>query len=867
MVFLVSLILALVPGASGAATPGSAGTDTALAPTDSAVEVSGRGAFADVKFTVNQTRDLTNQAISISWTGAAPTKQGPGRFGSNFMQIMQCWGDDDGTNVEDPGPSPERCEFGASTAVATGVNQGAYPNLYSTTRVISRQDWANYDANVGTLEPKTGDVWRPFKAVDGTAVGVHVNPSFNPTNPDSSYWLNPYFNRVTSNEIPAAVTGPDGSGSELFTMNTGLEAPGLGCGQRLVPAGGGATFTPKCWLVIVPRADPTTEDQGTPFSTTPDFVGVATSPLADAAWANRIAIPLDFRSVDSPCSLDADARRVVGSELIGLAMSSWQPSLCSDPGAPPFVYATTPDLVARQQIASPTPGSPGMAVVSKPLDASQADPTKPTVYAPLTLSGIVIGLNVERVVLSDAPAAEAELSGIRVANVNLTPRLVAKLLTQSYGGATFIFASPPYDWVAKNPTDIFKDPDFLRFNPEFGMLRAGAPKNAAGLTMPALNADTARQVWEWIFADPEAKGWLDGRPDEWGMRVNPVYATAVSANSTGVAFAADGAPDNYPKADPYCYRAQALPNGVVPLPLCGTDWMPYVNSFRDAAKNSRAGDDGAKTAANPFAVSADQTWKREEPQALGRRTMFAITDSASASIYGLQQAKLSRAGDNGDDRSFIAPDPAALVKGAQAMKPASDPGVLEADPAVDAPGAYPLAALAYGAVRPLSLDDSSRADYASFIRYAVGAGQEPGVQQGQLPPGYAPLPTTLVVEANAVADQILSMQAPPADSGTGAQPSSAGGGTGSSGSANRPGTTTRRPASTNADGVAEQAAAAADTGAAPAQEVGPLTPILALARSRFFIPALAALVVIASLIALEITKRPRRASGTGAAVA
>ncbi len=58
----------------------------------------GRGAFADLEITVNQTKNLTNQAVSVTWTGATPTiDSGGSRFGENYLQIFQCWGDDDGT--------------------------------------------------------------------------------------------------------------------------------------------------------------------------------------------------------------------------------------------------------------------------------------------------------------------------------------------------------------------------------------------------------------------------------------------------------------------------------------------------------------------------------------------------------------------------------------------------------------------------------------------------------------------------------------------------------------------------------------------------------------------------------------------------
>ncbi len=863
IVFVLSLVLVTVPGRSeAAATPGSQGTDTSLPATDSQVTVKGRGAFSSLEITVNQTQNLVNQAVSITWAGGVPTGQGPGRFGRNYLQIMQCWGDDDGTVATNPGPAPEQCEAGASTAVYGGVNSSAFPNGFSTSRVISRQGWPNYSTGVGVLDPTTTNVWRAFKAVDGTVIGAHTDPKFNPAVEGGNYWLNPYFNVVTTNEIPAAATDVQGEGAELFQVATGLEAPGLGCGQKVEPVAGGSPKLPKCWLVIVPRSDPTAENAGTPFAQNADAFGVVTSPLAPEAWANRIAIPLGFNPVDSPCRLGADERRIAGTELIVPAITSWQPVLCSTADSPPYVYATLADPVARQQIVSPTVGSPGMAVTSRPIDPSQESAADPTVYAPVTLSGVVIGFNVERNPLLTSPQEEQDLAGVRVAELNLSPRLVAKLLTQSYRSQVDIITPAGYPWEAKNPSDLSTDPDFLRFNPEFELLAAGYSKNFSGLLVQAKNSDTARAVWEWILADPEAKAWLDGTPDQWGMKVNPVYATKAENNSTGVAFAADGPPENIPKSDPRCYDAPTLPTGVEPPLLCGTDWMPYQQTMRDGARVTRVADDGAKVATNAFALSPDQAWTRDVPQVLGRRSILTLTDSASASLFGLQTARLSRAGDDGGSRAFVAPDQQGLTSALSAMKPAEGSKMLVPDPTAAVAGAYPLSQLAYAQIRPLDLDATAREQYAAFLDYAAGDGQVPGLQIGQLPPGYAPLPDALTAVTAAAATTVRTLTAPPADP-AGTETSS---GTFPAGGSSNPSAspTAKRTTPTTTPVVAAESVPVVEA-ATGTPDAGPLTPVLALARNRFFIPGLAALGVIATLIALEITKWPRKATKAGAA--
>ena len=136
---IVVMTVVATTGARAVATPGSQGTNTALPPTDSQVTVSGRGEFANVSFNVNQTKDLTTQALSITWTGATPTVIGPGRFGQQYMQIMQCWGDDDGTVPDNPGPPPEQCEQGAVAQSPALPPAGVYPNQLALTRIAIDQ--------------------------------------------------------------------------------------------------------------------------------------------------------------------------------------------------------------------------------------------------------------------------------------------------------------------------------------------------------------------------------------------------------------------------------------------------------------------------------------------------------------------------------------------------------------------------------------------------------------------------------------------------------------------------------------------------------------------------------------------------------
>lgn len=575
-VVLAAVIAVLMaPASQATAVPGSAGTDISLPATASQVSVSGRGSFANMKFTINQTRNLVNQAVSVKWSGGQPTIGSPQLYSGNVVQIMQCWGEDDGSVPENPGPAPEQCQWGGIASQFSNPSLGfLYPFGYMLTRIESVVGWPNASTSTGFVEASTKYIWRPFRAVDGTVVNSHYDPTFNP-DIGGNYWLNPYFNSYTTNEVANGKIGADGTGQTLFEVQTGLEAPGLGCAQRLVMAG--TTKTPKCWIVIVPRSTPSVENLGTPFAANADQIGSVTSPLAPAQWRHRIAVPLEFNSLDTACDINDADRRLVGSELSLTAVASWQSTLCLNSSLPPYTYGVVPDAAGRKQIFSPTGGAAGMAVTSSPIPATEADPASPVVYAPVSASGIVVGFNIERTSRLGASDAQKALESTPVAELNLTPRLVAKLLTQSYRFQVQSFTTVNYPWLETNPSDLSQDPDFHQFNPEFTALRTQNSKNLGGLVLPSRNADATRVLWQWILADPEAKAWLDGTPDQWGMKVNPVWSTAASVNPTGIPFAVDGPPESFPKNEPYCYQAPTLPGSppVVPPPLCGTDLLPY----------------------------------------------------------------------------------------------------------------------------------------------------------------------------------------------------------------------------------------------------------------------------------------------------
>ncbi|WIB37208.1 hypothetical protein [Curtobacterium sp. MCJR17_043] len=62
--------------------------------------------FSGMTFRVSQTEELTDQGITVSWSGAKTTS--PSEYATDYVQIMQCWGDDPA------GPSPAAVRVGCA---------------------------------------------------------------------------------------------------------------------------------------------------------------------------------------------------------------------------------------------------------------------------------------------------------------------------------------------------------------------------------------------------------------------------------------------------------------------------------------------------------------------------------------------------------------------------------------------------------------------------------------------------------------------------------------------------------------------------------------------------------------------------------
>ncbi|MFE9424492.1 hypothetical protein ACFYNO_16150 [Kitasatospora sp. NPDC006697] len=653
------------------------------APADSSapvpVTVQGTGDFAGLSVTVAQTTHLVDQVVSVSWTGGKQTRPSPMSFGTDYLEVMQCWGDDPS------GPDRTQCQYGGLRGDSRG---GGY--------VPSRQ--LNYGSTlVDPAEPlkqtsPNQNVYVPFAPVSGA--------------PPETGAASSYFDAEATNEVPYAPTHADGSGQLFFEMQTGQEAPGLGCGQT--PAGQPGPFTEgrKCWLVIVPRGE--LEVDGKPPVGNSGML--QSSPLSTGNWKNRLVVPLHFEPVGSSCPLGSSERPTLGTELASEAMVRWQPLVCQQSNEL-FSYLMLSDTQARRKLTDP--GSPGLVYLTYPLPQPEQTPGRTPVYAPVALSGLTIAFDVESQSSSLTPADKRALDGQRMPEMNLTPRLVAKLITQSYQYAV----SPGDPGIpAKNPRDLTTDPEFLAINPKFQGLYF--PSGIPDMLLPQTDSDTTAAVWAWLLADPDARAYLNGTPTPNGDSINPDYAGGkVDFNR-----------DSYPKADGYC---QAFPNDPNNRPpWCTFDSHPFSASMLDGARACARGDTLSKNIWDATTIPGQL--KKGPPQAQGLRGVIALTTTSLADRFGLTTARLQNpAGE------FQAPTDQTLLTEASASQ---GPAI---DPAVEVPGGYPLTFITYAATVPSALTQEDGAAYADLLRYAAGAGQQPGVAAGQLPFGYVPLPQVM----------------------------------------------------------------------------------------------------------------------------
>ncbi|MCW2854405.1 MAG: hypothetical protein JWR52_20 [Marmoricola sp.] len=770
--------------------------------------------YGNLQVSVSQTQDLTDQGLQVSWTGATPT--GGSGAPQNYMQIMQCW-----ASKNSKGPTPQQCQWGTPNASLAGQM-----GLSAASR----------DLLTGSqTDPKqlpSGNCTAEFThAQFGQSPGCTV-PFWSITDPNKSAlgWTNDQYNlppygTAQSNEVSYARTASDGSGQYIFSLQSALSAPYLGCGNPAYAAAGDT-----CWLVVVPRGEynlngelASSEPQSAGYGANYNYV--AGSPLSSTAWQDRVEVPLTFSPIGASCQLGAAAVRTAGSELVSAAFNSWQAALCGK--GTTLGYSEITDSLSRSALIS---GGTAMSFLAGPVDAATAG-TRTIDYAPVAASGIVVSYLIDKHYTPNSANPDLGADGTLVTNLRLTPLIIAKLLTQSYrtdtpGDGHGVNPSVP----SSNPDSLLQDPDFLALNPDFKYFYPTQVPD--GLIVPFGDSDAASQVWAWLRSDPDARNFLNGQTVD-GATINTAYQ--------GLNLGTDTTVNSFPKNDASTFRT-----GDWPAPGYGTlDMRPYGADLTDGAVKTVAANSGKKT--NWDATLTPPQATSVGPQVPGTRFELALTTSQAAALYGLPTAAL--VGSASDTSPGVTATTSSIAKelaGASVATPTT--GVQAIDPSIAVAGGYPLTMRTYAAVNLCATAGSDLSADATFLDYAAGSGQDQGTRLGQLPLGYAPLSSADQAQtakvAAALRSEVTSPKCPSPAPSSGSTPtgtSSGGSGTSASGSGSggTPGSTTTSPPGSPQVPSGQEAAAPVTVGSAgitPDAYVTAATRYALLAAFLFLLP-------------------------------
>ena len=668
--------------------------------------------------TADETTDLRGrQRILIEWSGAQPSGgRGVNPFGENGLNqeypvvIMQCRGVDDPRAPAAKQLRPETC-WTASVAQRSQVARSANDAVWTVDVAADEAD----RGRLSGLDPFPSERCEvadqagffshltPFVAADGT---VYPACSSETMPPEAAVGA-----AFPAAEL-AAFTGTDGTGEVQFEVRSDVENESLGCNH-----------TTACSIVVVPIvglscAAPATPATGTdnacrkggrflPGSS--NFAGegvdAAVAPAlwwSASNWANRFSIPITFGLPPDTCDI-LDPRPPTGffgTELLAQAALQWAPAYCLREDRFKFQHNQMSDDAGWNLMES---GEAVAAAVSSEHERRGSDPVA---YAPTAVTGFGIAY------VADKPENAGEVVDLR-----LNARLVAKLLTQSYLGSDLGRGHPG---IGGNPLSIMTDPEFIALNPGLSQI-----SQEAGATLLSLSesSDAVEQLTDWIAHDKEALAFVDGKADQWGMKVNPAYE-GLELPLT-----------NIPLLDEYVPETQNTCRQENPGVYFNQLAAP-VTTMRKIAEAVLDGWPNVQTRCEFDTATGLFKLGRIDRQNVGSRFMLGLVSLGDAERYGLRLASLEAS--PGD---FVAPSDPSLAAAVALMEQDQPrmPFVLDQADVRTSAKAYPGTMVVYTAARTGNLDPDSAAKVAQFIRISTTEGQRPGSGNGELPGGFLPI--------------------------------------------------------------------------------------------------------------------------------
>ncbi|WP_448631231.1 hypothetical protein [Cellulomonas soli] len=335
----------------------------------------------------------------------------------------------------------------------------------------------------------------------------------------------------------------------------------------------------------------------------------------------------------------------------------------------------------------------------------------PLGYAPVAVTGFGIAY------VADKPDNAGEQTSLR-----LTPRLLAKLLTQSYPASV---SGGSHPGLEHNPLTINVDPEFTALNP--GLSDAVVEARAALLSLSD-SSDVMTALTSYIAADPDAMAFIGGKPDPWGMVVNPAYRDVTVPTAS------------WPLLDTWVRPSLQECESQITTPYLSLVAAP-VNSLRKIAEAVLDAWPNVQTRCTRSTTS--DPWKigRVERQGYGTRFMLGVVSLGDAERLGLRTAQLLTAG-TGTSGTYVGPSPAAMAAAVASATQEAPGEPFTLDRATLPDDAYPGTMIVHVAARLSGLDAATAGHVSQFVDVATGEGQVPGSGNGQLPDGYLPITGT-----------------------------------------------------------------------------------------------------------------------------
>jgi PBP superfamily domain len=499
------------------------------------------------------------------------------------------------------------------------------------------------------------------------------------------------------------VTAANGTGETPIELLTALQDQQLGCdigkpcSLVIVPSQGGNT------LVSPPQCNDHTSDTG--LTDTGSFA--FTSLYGSCSWNDRIIVPLYFARTQADCPVRSPDFSAIGSPMLARAMASWQSGLCSGSDAVTIQYdSAQSEPLAREDFQA---GDDDVALTTMPASGASK---YPYTYAPVAISAESVAYWI------DNPVTLKPLT-----NIKLDPRLVLKLLTQSYNfenegcghGVIPTKGVGCDNAVDGDPESLFADPEFQQLNPHVAAV-------GDGYQVPTVLSGESDMTWvltSWIAANKAAKSFADGAFDPWGEHVNTDYLDMALPTLSLNAM------DPYPPvAHLYSptYPLSQVATYQVDNWSPGTEWQPDNYGNYDAVL----------------------------PEIPGNRALFAILDQADAVSYELPVAALENA-----DGQYVKPTDASMTAAVNAMTTAKNGITQSLIQSKKVSGAYPLTMVIYAMVPTGGVSKQTATKIGQWLDYVAGQGQTTGNQPGDLPPGYLPLTAAMRAQTLKAATEVL----------------------------------------------------------------------------------------------------------------